>query len=198
MGFWEDLGDTTGALLPIQTAATFGSSLINARFQGQANDRAEANAWDMYQTERRDNASAHQTEVADLRKAGLNPYLTTQGKGSGVGSGTAPGIVAPKIEMPDIFSMGTSLKQLELAEERLNLDKQNSAAGIAKTLSDTDLNKMKKILMQKGMIKAELEGEASSVLKRMLKFLKEGPTRNPNFHRNQLLNDPQFSGEGNP
>lgn len=77
------------------------------------------------------------------------------------------------------MSYGVSLKQLEQAQAKLDLDAKgvaiqdrNSAAAIAKTMSDIDINKMQKILMQKGMPRAQLEGEASQILQKGIQWLK--------------------------
>lgn len=122
--------------------------------------------------------SAHQREVSDLKRAGLNPILSAGGNGSSTPSGGAPNLVAPQVQMPDMLAYGISLKQLEQADQKIAIDKANSSAAIAKSLSDTDLNKMKKILAQKGMIRADLEGEASTVIQKMIKWMKGSATKN--------------------
>ena len=71
---------------------------------------------------------------------------------------------------------------------RIEIERANSAAGIAKTLSDTELNKAKKILAQKGMIRADLEGEASGVVQKMIRFMKESVTK-PNAPRKESFDD---------
>ena len=122
--------------------------------------------------------TSHQREVEDLIKAGLNPVLSAGGNGASTPSPSVPSMAPPQIDMPSIISMYTTEKQLEQNQQRIDLEKMATTASIAKTMSDTDLNKMKKILYQKGMIKAELEGEASDVLKNMINFLKSNWKQN--------------------
>lgn len=122
--------------------------------------------------------TAHQREVNDLKAAGLNPNLSAGGNGASTPSGSTAQLTAPQIQLPDMMAYGVSLKQLDIADKRLKLDEAANAAGIAKTLSDTELNKMKKILAQKGLIRAEMEGEASTLLKQGIKYLKDSWKKN--------------------
>lgn len=113
-------------------------------------------------------STAHQREVQDLLKAGLNPTLSAHGSGASSPGGAGADMKAPQISLPDFYQV----QSLMLDKDRLEIDRQNSAANIAKTLSDTELTKMKKILAQKGMIRADLEGEASSVMRKIMDYFR--------------------------
>lgn len=131
-------------------------------------------------------STAIQRGVADAKAAGLHPSFVTGGASAPGGStasalsASAPAasptsatMQAPQIEMPDIFAMGVSLKQLEQQDLRLRIDGEKAAADITKSMSEKDLNKMKEQLAHRGMPRAQLEGEASSVLSKIIQYMKD-------------------------
>lgn len=164
MGLFDDPLQAIGAIAGIGYG--FGQPLLQ---ENQTNImRGEAHRQEKFQE--RMSSTAHQREVEDMKAAGLNPILSA-GAGASSPTGSQPSML-PQIQMPDFMAYGISMKQLEQADRRLNIDGSVAAANIAKNLSDTDLNKMRTILAQKGMIRAELEGEGARVLKKGLEFFK--------------------------
>lgn len=161
----------------------------------------------MYEKQRKDNKditnsqrefdtkmanSVHQREVKDLQKAGLNPILSAGGNGAPSPTSAAPSAPsAPSMGDMNILGYGLDLQRMEIEQERLGLDKATTAAGISKTLSDTELNRAKKILAQKGMLKAELEGEASTVMQNIIKWMKKSIQQN---QQPKNMIEPQSSG----
>lgn len=137
---------------PLSMAAPLTNMIL-----GNANNQvSQSMANSQMNFQREMSGSAHQREVQDLQKAGLNPILSAQTSGSSTPSGAAAPVSAPQISMPDFMANNISLKNLELAEKRLQLDKGVAAAGITNTLSDTDLKRSTKLLQEQGLLGREL------------------------------------------
>lgn len=128
--------------------------------------------------------SAHQREMADLKAAGLNPILSgTGGQGASTPSAAMPTITAPPVNLPDFMAYGVSLKQLEQADQKLQNERDQiviadkmATSNILKNNSSRELDQLDKILKQKGMPRAIMEGEASSMLHNAIKWLKNSTT----------------------
>lgn len=173
MGFLDSLASIPASII---------TSVANTNMSREANAATSKEA-SMARDHDRDMAdTAHQREVKDLKAAGLNPVLSAGGNGAGGGNSPSPTHQAPQLPNIDWPMLMIQNEQLRQAQEKIDVDKANSAAGIAKSLSETELNKMKKILAQKGMIRADLEGEASGVLKNIIKFFKES-ARKPDLKK---------------
>lgn len=170
-------GAATG-FSPWGAIAGIGSGIINAISQGSTNKANEMQSLERNNWEKMMSDSAHQREVLDLKNAGLNPILSAGGSGASTPSGSQATMVAPQINMPDMMAYGISLKQLEQADQKIKIDKANSAAAIAKNLSSSDLDKAQTILSQKGLLRANLEGKVSEMASDFIKMMKDGPRKN--------------------
>lgn len=162
-------------------------ALAREQMKFQANERIIANQFATDQVrearefEKEMSNTAVQRAAADMEAAGLHRSLATGGASTpstsapsgSVSSGAAPHLQAPTIHLPDLFAMGVSLKQLELADKKLTIEGEKAAANITKTLSDKDLNKMKEVLLKRGMPRAHLEGEAAGILQQLIRMVKD-------------------------
>lgn len=134
-GVTSAIGDITNSIFANQTNAA------------SSNMQDKQIAWDNQWR-----SNAHQTEVADLKAAGLNPILSAGGGGASTPSiGSAPQ-VAPQISMPDVLGGVVSMTQLQQAQQKINIDKANSEAAIRKNLSDAQLNDLQSTLAKQGYL----------------------------------------------
>lgn len=106
--------------------------------------------------------TAHTREVADLKNAGLNPILSAN-SGASTPPGSQATIQPAAIDWPQIYqavAVKQNEKRLDQDQQRINIDKANSAAGIAKNLSDAELAKTRN-LSEKGGILSKFLGPKS-------------------------------------
>lgn len=127
-------------------AAAIGGNAV-ANLIGGSRSRRDAERQMGWQE--RMSGSAHQREVADLKAAGLNPILSAGGSGASSSGGAMPEFTPPQIDLPMVYK-DRELKQtdtkLNQDQQRINIEKANSAAGISKNLSDADLSKARKVM----------------------------------------------------
>lgn len=168
MGFFEN---ALGAI-PIVGPAIQNTLAQNNQRQADYDSRLQSDRQMDFQKEMSN--TAHQREVEDLKLAGLNPNLSAGGNGSSTPSGAASSSsAAPQISMPSILSYANDLKDIEVKDQSMKINAANSAAQIAKGLTDQELSKAKTILAKKGMLRANLEGEASDIMMKGIKWLKQ-------------------------
>lgn len=104
--------------------------------------------------------NAHQWEVQDLRKAGLNPILSATG-GSGAGSFTAPSADTPDL---DLASAATASKELKIAQQNADTNKQNAntqervgASSEKANLANADFSSANAEYVKANKVKAQIE-----------------------------------------
>lgn len=120
--------------------AMIGANAISSIFTNDSNKR-EASRNRNFQAGMSN--TAHQREVADLEAAGLNPILSANAGASTAGGSMAVS-QAPSIDLPMVYKnreLGQMDTKLNQDQQRINIDKANSAAGIAKNLSSAELDK---------------------------------------------------------
>jgi len=175
MGFFDGFaGDIAGGALGLigasqQNSAARGMADAQMQFQSQSADKAMAFSQQMAST-------AHQREVEDLRKAGLNPILSGLG---GQGAASPQGVSMPGAQAPvqntlsalansamNMSARMTEAKQRDLIAEQEHKTRNEAieSAHNAVNIQQDSANKAKTYDILDQQLKQELNNTAASAL----------------------------------
>lgn len=137
MGLFSGIGGAITALNPVGAIGTIGAGLLGGGLDylgaQQQNASARQQADEQMAFQERMSDTAHQREVEDLKKAGLNPVLSANAGASTPTGAAAPVVnemsgVADKLSgIPgNLMSLATSAQSIRESESRANLNDEQA------------------------------------------------------------------------
>lgn len=167
MGFKlsKTLGGVMGMLSPtgmIGTGLALGSSALDyasakddQRLQKDINAQQIGLSREQMAFQERMSSTAHQREVDDLRKAGLNPILSANSGASSPSGAMADLDVPPSVTQRVVSSAKDNL--------RMGLELSNLKTQTAKTAADTEKVKIEKKILESSIPSAQYEGAKDKI-----------------------------------
>lgn len=116
-----------------------GAGLISSAFsffgQKEANKQNRREAETNRDWQERMSSSAHQREVEDLKKAGLNPVLSAYNKGASTGTGAQATILNPAKDVPQNM-INSALAKATIKLTNAKARNENNKANLSGVVSD--------------------------------------------------------------
>lgn len=158
-------GAMAGAGLGAQVGGGMDANDTNMQLAANANAANAANAKDQMQFQEMMSSTAHQREVADLEKAGINPLLSANG-GASTPTGAMATNVAPQVQNP--FG-GMASTAMNVASGLQGMEAKDAEIGYTKAM--TEKAKMDTQVASRGIPEADMKNSIYSTVKPYIQSL---------------------------